>query len=145
MRLDVREEAYLFEQLDTEALGLIYHERRYLPACPPFAKERFEALEEVRLGLTCLWTKIELEGQQPDEVGYVKSRIIQVDASDVAAPLGFEGRPYKRRLTSSGLANQHRERSCREQPVLQDAQRFALPGREEQVFRICSELERELR
>ena len=51
-RLDVRQKPYLLEQLHTEALGLVYHERRCLPACPPFAKESFETLEKERLGST---------------------------------------------------------------------------------------------
>ena len=51
-RLDVREETYLLEQFDAEALGLVDHERRGLPGCVPFAKQPLETLEEERLGLT---------------------------------------------------------------------------------------------
>ena len=91
-RLDVREKTYLLEHLDAEALGLVYHERRDLPAFPPLAKNTFQTLEEKRLGPAQLRAKLELEGKQPDEIVCAKSGIIQVDASDVAAPLGFEGR-----------------------------------------------------
>ena len=143
-RLDVREEADLLEQLDAEALRLVDDERRGLPGG---VAVREAAPRDAREGAP--WTRppraqIELEGEQPDEVVGAKRGIIQVNAPDVAAPLGFQGRPYQRRLAGSGLANQHGQRFGRRQPVLQDAQRLALRRREEQVLGICRQLEREL-
>src|SRR5262245_61948476 len=144
-RLDVREQSYLLEQLDTKALGLVYHERRCLPASLPFAKETLEKLEEKRLGPACLRAEIELEGKQPNKLVSVKSGIIEVNAPDVATPLGFEGRPYECCLANPGLTNQHGKRFCRKEAVLQDAKCLTLPGREEQIFGVCRQLERALR
>ena len=62
-------------------------------------------LEEERFGLTQLWVQPEFEGEQPDKVVCAKNGIIQVNATDMAAPLGFESRPYQRRLARSGLSD----------------------------------------
>ena len=61
VRLDIREETYLFEQFDAEAVRLVDHERSRFPGCMSFAKQPLEMLEEERLGLTRLGAQIEPE------------------------------------------------------------------------------------
>src|SRR5205823_6509329 len=82
--------------------------------------------------------------QQLDELAAGERGIVEVHAGDVAAPFGFERRAKQRRLSRSGFTDEDGHRLCREQTVLQIAQRLAMLRRQEQEFRVGCQLEREL-
>ncbi len=93
----------------TETLRFVDDERGGLPGRVPLADEDAPAARSSSaLDSPTSGAKIELERQQPDEVVGAQRRIIEIEAANIAASVGLEGRLEQRRLSGSGLPDQQR-------------------------------------
>ena len=92
-RLDVRQQAHLLEQLRTERLGFVHHERRDLSAATPLLQYVLERRQQDRLGLRSLAPELEPLRQRFDELAARQRGIVDVDALDIPAALGVSAPP----------------------------------------------------
>ena len=83
-------------------------------------------------------------GERPNEIGSRQCRVTQVDASDMATTLGFQRGAQEGCLARAGFTQQQGERLGRRQAVLNIAERFEVPRRQEEKLRVRRELERKL-
>ena len=74
-RFDVRQQPDLLEQLDTQALRFVDHQRHDFSAVSAFPQRFFEPLQKDRLRFGRIRAEIELECEKAQEILWPKGRI----------------------------------------------------------------------
>src|SRR5262249_55673065 len=127
-----------------QTLRFVDHERCDLPSRSPLTQHRFHFLEESRLRFACPRREAEPQRQGFDELVACQPGVVQIDATDVAAPFRCQGCMNESRLSCANLADQYRYWLGRRETIYESAQRLAVTRRQIHIVRVRCELERQV-
>src|SRR6185503_10176654 len=141
VRLDVREQPYLFEQFEGQALGLVDDQHRPLARGIAREQQSLELRQHRGLRGHGLSRQPEVRGEHFVELALAERRVVQVD--DVNAPRQpIDCRPNHRRLAGARLANEQGDALAAGDAVLQIQEHLAVRLRHHHVLRVRRQIER---